>query len=522
MRRAPISWGRDVRHSSGSSFTVAMQAAAITLAVLASLPLAFVLWVAAETGWATAVALLWRPRVAELLINTTMLVAVAMPATAVLAVALAWLTERCDLPAVRLWVWCATAPLAIPAFVHSYAWTSVAPGLSGLPAGILISVLAYFPLMYLPVAATLRRLDPALEDSAASLGDPPGRVFRRVVLPQLRLALGGGSLLVGLHLLAEYGLFAMVRFDTFTTAIVDQFQSTYSGPAANMMAGILVLGCLVLLGVEMVARGDRRLARIGAGAARPIARRALGGLKVPALLLFGAVAGLSLGVPLLTLGRWLLAGGFAVWRPGEIGPAVAQTLAYALAGAGATVAAATPMAWLSVRAPGRPQRLLEGAYYVIGSLPGVVVALALVAVTVRVALPLYQTAATVLAAYVLMFLPRALISLRTSLAQAPTELEQAARSLGRSPAEALRRVTLPVAAPGVAAGAALVSLGITNELVATQMLAPNGTQTLATAFWSASSELDYAAAAPYGAMMVVLSLPLTWILQAQSRRVAGR
>src|SRR6185295_3609185 len=101
--------------------------------------------------------------------------------------------------------------------VASYGWVSVVPSLAGLGAGILISVCAYFPLLYLPVAAALRRLDPGLEEAAASLGRNPYQVFLKVVLPQLRLPLLGGSLLVSLHLLAEYGAFAMIRFDTFTT-----------------------------------------------------------------------------------------------------------------------------------------------------------------------------------------------------------------------------------------------------------------------------------------------------------------
>ena len=157
-----------------------------------------------------------------------------------------------------------------------------------------------------------------------------------------------------------------------------------------------------------------------------------------------------------------------------------------------------------------------------GALPGVVIALALVTVTVRVALPLYQTVVTVLAAYVLMFLPRALVSLRAGIAQAPVELEYAARSLGLSPLRAVWRVTLRLAAPGAAAGVAMVSLGIANELTATLLLAPNGTRTLATAFWAYSSEIDYAGAAPYALLMVLLSLPMTWLLYIQSKKTAGR
>jgi iron(III) transport system permease protein len=227
-------------------------------------------------------------------------------------------------------------------------------------------------------------------------------------------------------------------------------------------------------------------------------------------------------VPLWTIGRWLWTGGAEVWRLEPIGRALGQTAVLALAGGALTVAMAWPVAWIAVRRRGAMPRLLEGCNSITGALPGVVVALALVTVTVRLALPLYQSVGTILAAYGLMFLPRALVGLRASLAQAPVELEQAAASLGRTPMQALWLVTLRLAAPGAAAGGALAALGIFAELPATQMLAPNGTRTLAMAFWALSGELDYAAAAPYAAIMVALSLPLTWLLYAQSQRMAGR
>ena len=65
---------------------------------------------------------------------------------------------------------------------------------------------------------------------------------------------------------------------------------------------------------------------------------------------------------------------------------------------------------------------------------------------------------------------------------------------------------------GTLAGTALVFIAVTTELTATLLLAPTGTSTLATAFWQASASLDYAAAAPFAAALVVLSAPLTWLL----------
>jgi len=491
------------------------------VAIFSLVPLGFIAWVTFDVGWETVKTLVFRPRVGELLVNTVLLESITIPLSIVLAVTLAWLTERTDIPLARLWAWLAIAPLAVPAFVHSYAWVSLLPGMRGLQSGAFVSVLAYYPFLYLPVAAALRRLDPAIEDAAASLGLDPWRVFFRTILPQLRLAICGGSLLIALHLLSEYGLFVMIRFDTFATAIVDQFQSSYNSPASNMLGGVLVGCCLFLLGLEILLRGNERYARVGSGSARPADRRRLGWFVVPAVTLPIILAMLTLGVPLITLGRWLYLGGLGIWRI-EVASAFAQTIVLAIAGGVLATVAAAPMAWLSVRAPGRFQRILEACHYYVGSLPGVVVALALVSITVRLVLPLYQTFATLLVAYVLLFLPRAMVGLRASIAQAPVELERAAMGLGRTPGQAVRQITMRLAAPGAAASVALAALGITNELTATLMLSPNGVDTLATKFWSLTSEIDYVSAAPYAFMMVVLSLPLTLMLYAQSKRTTGQ
>ena len=87
---------------------------------------------------------------------------------------------------------------------------------------------------------------------------------------------------------------------------------------------------------------------------------------------------------------------------------------------------------------------------------------------------------------------------------------------------ALVKLTIEQArAPAVAAAAALVFLGIVNELTATLVLAPSGVRTLATSFWSLSAELDYAAAAPYALLMILISLPMTHLFYQQSRKAVG-
>jgi iron(III) transport system permease protein len=151
-------------------------------------------------------------------------------------------------------------------------------------------------------------------------------------------------------------------------------------------------------------------------------------------------------------------------------------------------------------------------------MPGIVVALAFVTVSIRVAQPIYQTFALLLAAYAVMFLPRAVVSLRAALEQSPPVLEEMSRSLGVGPLATARRGTLPLILPGVGAGAALVFLAAVTELTATLLLAPTGTDTLATRFWSLSYSAAYGAAAPYALLMIVISMPATFLLAMQTRR----
>jgi iron(III) transport system permease protein len=181
-------------------------------------------------------------------------------------------------------------------------------------------------------------------------------------------------------------------------------------------------------------------------------------------------------------------------------------------GAGVTMALALPLGVLAARYDGWVVTVLERAAYLAQSVPGIVVALALVTLTVHDIRPLYQSTFLLLLAYAVVFLPLALVSVRSALMQAQVGLEEAGLSLGLGRAAVLARVTLPLAAPGLGAAAALVFIAVTTELTATLLLAPIGTQTLATQVWADTSTLAFAAAAPYAAVMAVMSMAAAWLL----------
>jgi iron(III) transport system permease protein len=491
---------------------------AVAVAALSLLPLAYIAGYTLDVGWSGVRELVFRPRVAELLWNTGRLVLGTVAVCAVIGVGAAWLVERSSLPGRRIWHVLLVAPLAVPAFVNSYAWISLLPGLDTYAGALLVVSLSYFPFVYLPVVAAYRGLDPALEETARGLGLSNAAVFRRVQLPQLRVALLGGSLLVALHLLAEFGALQMLRYPTFTTAIYDQYRATFNGPGATMLAGVLVVICLVLLVAELRLRGHRGYARTGRGAARPVRPVRLGGLTVPALGALAALAALSLAVPLVSLGYWMARGASTTLDGAALLQTTGTTLGLAAVAAVAVTAMAVPPGWLAVRSRGRVSTLLERSTYLGSAVPGIVVALALVTLSIRATPWLYQTVPVLLAAYAILFLPRAVVTVRAAVEQSPRLYDDVAASLGSTAPDRLRRITLPLLAPGLGAGAALVFLAVVTELTATLLLAPTGTTTLATAFWSASSALEYGAAAPYAVVMVALSAPAAVLLSQDARR----
>jgi iron(III) transport system permease protein len=319
-------------------------------------------------------------------------------------------------------------------------------------------------------------------------------------------------LLVGLHLLAEFGALQMLRFPTFTTAIYDQFTSTFNGPAANLLASVLVGLCLLLLLLDARLRGGRRYARLGSGSPRSLRPIRLARLRPLALAGLLALILLALGVPIWSLTRWMVEGRSTSFKVDQLTQATLGSLQLGVAGAAVTVICALPVVWLAVRAPSRVSAVLERSTFLGHALPGIVIALALVTLTIRFARPLYQTAPTLLVAYLILFLPLATVSLRAGLLQAPRRLEEAAHALGRGELAAFAQVTLRRMLPSLGTGAALVFLAVATELTATLLLAPNGTHTLATRFWSYADEIAYGAAAPYAVLLVVLSLPATYLL----------
>lgn len=486
------------------------------LIVFTCLPLLYVIFRAYEAGWQTALHLIFRQRVYDLLFNTIKLDVVVTVAASIIGVFTAWCVERSKLWGRKVWNVIVTLPFAIPAFVSSYSWISLSPKFEGFGGAVLILTLSGYPLVHLPVAAALRGMDPAFEETAKSLGLGPFKTFWKVVLPQLKPALFGGALLIALHMLAEFGALSMLRFDTFTTAIFDQYTIVFSNTSAAMLTLVLIVLCLAILGLELLFRGRARYARVGIGVAR---QQKLVSLKWFAPIVFIAFICLSLLaviIPLGTLFYWVFTGSSASFVLHDVLSSLGNTLFLGFGGALLTTIFAVPLVYLAVRYRGRAAVLAERLPYVIHSLPGLVIGLTFVYFAIHFANPLYQTIPLLLIGYAMLYLPLAQSSIRGAMVQAPERLEEVARTLGKKPLTVFFKVTLPIIFPGIGAGAALVFLEVMKELTATLLLRPTGMETLAVKVWEHTTNVEYAAAAPYAVLLILISGLPVYLLTMRS------
>jgi iron(III) transport system permease protein len=487
------------------------------VAALVLLPLWFLFAEARHSGWSELRHLLLRHEVAVLLWNTVRLTLACTVLCAVLGVAAAWCVERAALPGRRLWAVALVLPLGVPDFVVGFGWVSIDPALHGYLAAVMIMTLALYPLVYLLVASALANLDGGLEEAARSLGLGPWRVFWRVTLRQIRPAVLGGCLLVTLALLAEYGAFEIVQYQTFTVEIFTEFKLGFDTVAACALSLVLVVLSIAALAGELSLTGRAGRARSGPGARRSAPRVALGRWLAPVLTGLGALSGLALGVPMGALVYWMVRGSSTTLPSASIVSAAAHTALYSACAAVLATALAVPVSALAIRHRNRVTVLIERLAYLPQALPGLVIALGLVSFSVHYAIALYQSAFEMIVAYAILFLPLAVVGVRSAMGQAPARLEEVGRSLGARPATVWRRVTLPLIAPGLGTAFALVFISAATELTATLLLHPTGVNTLATQFWAYTSEFSYGAAAPYAALMVAISAVPAYLL---SRRMS--
>jgi iron(III) transport system permease protein len=525
------------------AFSHRLAFAAGLVALFVAVPVVYI-FIRAAGADAEAWQRLLQVRIWRLLGNTLLLVVAVTGGALLTGASMAWLTERTDLPGRKIFRWMLALPLAIPAYIGGIVHLALLrprgglipqalEGLFGQPVptpsplgfwgAAFILTLFTFPYVYLLSGAAFRSLHASLEEAAMTLGCRPWQALWRVTLPAMRPGLAAGALLVALDILAEYGTVALLRYETFSSAIFVQLSGRYDRSAAAVLSGVLVALAIFILWSELRIQGQARFTQMESSW-RPAPPAALGRWRIPAFLLVSGVVFASLLVPVGVLLVWSVQGLLnpvtlqAVFRTGSqgFGHFVWNSVWTSSLAAFVAVTLAIPVALFAVRQPSRLSRFIARFCQVGYAIPGVVIALSLVLLVNRGLPFLYATPFVIVIAYVLRHMPQAVRAAESALNQLSPTLEEAARASGRTPLNAFFQVTLPLILPGLLAGGALVFLTSLKELPATLLLRPAGFDTLAVRVWVWASEGFYTQAAPAALFLVLASaLPLSFLLRRE-------
>ncbi|MEM7125961.1 MAG: iron ABC transporter permease [Chloroflexota bacterium] len=477
--------------------------------------------------------------------RTLLLLLYVCGTTAAIGILAAWLVERTDLPWRRFWRWLLVLPLAVPGYVMSVCYMFLLrrggfidrmamtylgferqefplPPLFTVGGVAVVMSLYAFPLVYLAVAAALRVQDAALEDAARVLGRSGRQIFIGLTLRLIVPAITGGLLLVGLYVLSDFGTVALMRYQTFTTAIYRQFAGTIGRTAASIVSiGLLGLSLPLLLGENWLSRSERRYSRSAQWRPAPVMQ--LGSWRWLAIGYIVVLATLSIFVPLLVLSGLTIRGIVAptevdrIWSigPGSLFASGSNSIVLAVAGATLVVVLGILPALLTVRYPSEYSRTLSWLSKTAFSLPGIIVGLGFLMFFIRT--PIYATVAALGLALTFRLLPQTVALSEATLRTVSPTLEQAAHTLGAGQWNTLRRVTIPLAAPGLLAAWALAFVTAMKELPLLVILRPPGFDTLPVKVWEAANDSIYTQAAPPALLLVALTTVTLGIVYSVGR-----
>jgi iron(III) transport system permease protein len=481
------------------------------------------------------------PTTLRVLVRSIGLVAVVTTASILIGVPLAVVTVQTDIPFRRAWTVIAALPLAIPSYLGAFAAVSAfgprgalaealaplgigaIPTIYGFTGAALVLTFYTYPYVFLTTRASLLSLDASLIEAARSLNSDRWEAFRRVTLPQIMPGIAAGALLVALYTLSDFGTPNIMRVEVFTQFIYARYNAFMREYAALLSLQLLAVTA-VILAVESRIGIDERGA-YSSRSSRGAINFDLGAWRYPVMLLPAIVGLIAILLPIAIFGMWLVRSG-----PGYTGGQMAFSLSYgwnsvyvSLLAAAAAIVVALPIAFRSATANSRLAALADRAPYVGYATPGIVLAIALVSFSLDALPALYKTIPLLVFAYVVRFMPQAIGSIRTSTLQMDSRLVDAARTLGRSRLDAFRSVTLPLIAPGIATGAALVFLTTMKELPATLLLRPLRFDTLVTYIWRVQEAGLYGQAAiPALVLVVVSGLSMAVILSQEGGRGADQ
>lgn len=490
------------------------------------------------------------PAFFEVIVNTAIFVLGTSFLSTLLALFLAYLNTRTDIPFKGLFRVISIVPMMIPHLLFAVSWAlllnpsnglvnlalKLAFGLEEAPFDIyslggmiLVESLLELPIAYLIIAPAMASFDVALEESSRVCGAGTWRTLLRVTLPVLRPAILAAFTLGIVRSLASFAVPAMIgipgRVQVLATHLYTMISTGFAtdyGKAAAVGMSVLVASVTLIVVYRALTAASEKFVTVSSRGFRPTLIE-LRGARLP---LFGLVGLLSLALIVLPVAVLLYtsfvpysmvpsARAFSLmslrhWHAVLDDPisllALKNSLFLAVAGATLGVVLSVFVAYVIVKVKTRAAGLLESLSYLSFSFPGIVIGVGFMWFFVQT--PLYATIWALLFGYIATYLPYGIRPMSSAFIQIHSHLEESSLVCGASPLTTMRRIIVPLLIPGIVSGWILLASMFIRELTLSVVLSRPGTEVLAVQILRYSEDGLWGRLSALGIVMIFISTAL--------------
>ncbi len=501
----------------------------------------------------------------QVIFNTLMFSGITLVVSLTLAIPMAWLVERTDLPGKLIIFTLFTVALLIPGFSVALGWlfllhpkiglvNQALMGLFGLaeaPFDIssilgmgLVEGLSLTPVAFIMTSIVFRSMDPSMEEASAMGGASLWQTLRRVTLPLAWPGILAASIYVAAIGFAAFDIPAIIglpqRIYTFSTYVYSEISPADGLPKYGGVASLSVImvffAALLTWWYSTVQRQSSRYAVVTGKAYRP-RLVPLGRYKTPALCLFIVFFSLSQLVPVLTL---LWGAGLPYLQP--VSAAAIAQLSFdnfaklpeglILSGLGntgilmvmvptITVTLSFGISWVVLRSKVPGRTIFDFFAFLPHTIPSIVFSVAawlLALFVLSDIVPIYGTIWILVLVYSVARLSYGTRMTNSGMIQVHKELEESARMGGAATAGVLRRVLIPLLAPAMMYAWIWIALLSYRELTLPVVLSTGDNQPLSMVVWSFVLTSDYGQASAVAVIMIALMAPILVLYWMVARR----
>ena len=481
------------------------------------------------------VKLLTHPYYLGALWNTVLVGVGGMVGACLLGVPLAYCMARYVVKGRGVITTLAVMALVSPPFIGAYSWIVVLgnsgwltlqmkslgvtlPTIYGMPGIILVFSLKFFPFVYLMTESALRNINRSFEEAAENLGCSSRQRFFKVTLPLVFPATSSGAILCFVLSIADFGTPSIIGRDlrTLSTLAYNQYTSEMGG-TPTMAVSISMLMIVISMLAVMLQRhliGKRRYA--GSMTNRHV-QEPIAGLRAMVVhaLCYGVVGLATLPIAVVVYTSFLqtkgpvFSGGFGLNSYArvitEVPDVIFNTFSFSLIATLLITIAGGFMSYIIVRRESKWAGFLDSILMVPYVVPGVVMAIGFLLTFNKAPLDLVGSASIIVLILFIRRLPYGVRATSSVLRQIKPSIEEAAVSLGASPAKAFLTVTVPLMLPGIIAGAMMSFITAINELSSTLLLYTARTTTMPVKVYSAVLDGEFGIAAALSTLLLVSS-----------------